>query len=71
MDNTIPTTKKLGRKALPEDKKRVRIGCRVSPQTMSFLLERTAVQGCSMGKVIDFVAEAWLKAERPQPLQSE
>lgn len=54
MSDTIVQRKKLGRKALPEDKKRIRLGCRVSPKTMAFLKSMDYLG--SVGKIIDWAA---------------
>ena len=70
MNNAIAQPKKLGRKPLPEEKKRMRIGCRISPGTMEFLSGRMEDQHVSMGKAIDWAVSVADKALQ-QPLETE
>jgi hypothetical protein len=51
--------KRTGRKPLPVDVKRVRIGCRVKPATLKFLAD---VDKESIGRAIDFAVETLIEA---------
>lgn len=46
--------KKTGRKPLGPDKKRVRIGCRITPATKEYLIQ---MPGRSIGRAIDNVVK--------------